>query len=291
MYVWCEYVCVQHTSVQFSLSVVSDSLQPHESQHARPPCPSPTPRFTQTHVHQVSDAIQPSHPLSSLSSPDPNPSQHQGLFQRVNSLREVAKVLEFQLQHQSFQWTPRADLLQNGLVGFPCSPRDSQESFPTPQFKSIDLQHSAVFTVQFSHPYMTTGKTIALTRQTFVGKVMPLLLNMLSRLVITLLPRSKCLNFMAAVTICSDFGAPKNKVWQFPLFPHLFPMKWWDQMPWSSFSECWANFFTLLFHFHQEGFEFLFTFCHKGGVICNILQLYWINIAIIIAKPTILWRS
>ena len=59
---------------------------------------------------------------------------------------------------------------------------------------------------------MTTGKTIALTRQTFVGKVMPLLLNMLSRLVITLLPRSKCLNFMAAVTICSDFGAPKNKV-------------------------------------------------------------------------------
>ena len=69
------------------------------------------PEFTQTHVHQVGDAIQPSHPLSSPSPPAPNPSQHQGLFQWVNSSHEVAKVLEFQLQHQSFQWTPRTDLL------------------------------------------------------------------------------------------------------------------------------------------------------------------------------------
>ena len=67
--------------------------------------------FTQTHVHRVGDAIQPPHPLSSPSPPAPNPSQHQGLFQWVNSLHEVAKVLEFQLQHQSFQWTPRTDLL------------------------------------------------------------------------------------------------------------------------------------------------------------------------------------
>ena len=67
------------SSVQFSRSVVSDSLQPHELQHARPPCPSP--EFTQTHVHQVSDAIQPSHPLSSPSPLAPNPSQHQSLFQ------------------------------------------------------------------------------------------------------------------------------------------------------------------------------------------------------------------
>ena len=67
--------------------------------------------FTQTHTHWVGDAIQPFHPLSSPSPPAPNPSQHQGLFQRVNSLHEVAKVLEFQLQHQSFQWTPRTDLL------------------------------------------------------------------------------------------------------------------------------------------------------------------------------------
>ena len=79
--------------------------------------------------------------------------------------------------------------------------------------KASVLWHSAFFTVQLSHPYMTTGKTIALTRQAFVGKVMSLLLNMLSRLVITFLPRSKRLfNFVAAVTICSDFGAQKNKV-------------------------------------------------------------------------------
>ena len=78
--------------------------------------------------------------------------------------------------------------------------------------KASILQCSAFFTVQLSHPYMTTGKTIALTRWNFVGKVMSLLLNMLSRLVITFLPRSKRLNFMAAVTIYSDFGAPKNKV-------------------------------------------------------------------------------
>ena len=69
------------------------------------------PEFTQTHVHLVGDAIQPSHPLLSRSPPDPNPFQHQGLFQWVNSSHEVAKVLEFQLQHQSFQWTPGTDLL------------------------------------------------------------------------------------------------------------------------------------------------------------------------------------
>ena len=69
------------------------------------------PGFTQTHVYRVGDAIQPSHPLSSPSPPAPNPSQHQGLFQWINSSHEVAKVLELQLQHQSFQWTPRTDLL------------------------------------------------------------------------------------------------------------------------------------------------------------------------------------
>ena len=93
------------------------------------------PKFTQTHAHWVGDAIQPFYPLLSSSPPAPIPSQHQGLFQRVNSSHEVAKVLEFQLQHQSFQWTSRTDLLQDGLVGSFCSPRDSQESSPTPQFK------------------------------------------------------------------------------------------------------------------------------------------------------------
>ena len=105
--------------------------------------------------------------------------------------------------------------------------------------KASILRHPAFFTVQLSHPYMTTGKTIALTRWTFVGEEMSLLFNMLPRLVTTFLPRSKrfccccCFNFMAAVTIFSDFGAPKNKVWHCFQFPHLFAMKWWDQMPWS----------------------------------------------------------
>ena len=108
--------------------------------HSRPGLPvhHQLPELTQTHVHRVSDAIQPSHPLSSPSSPAPNPSQHQSLFQWVNSSHELAKVLEFQLQHHSFQRNPRVDLLQNGLVGSPCSPRDSQESSPKPQFKSIN---------------------------------------------------------------------------------------------------------------------------------------------------------
>ena len=96
------------------------------------------PEFTQTHVHWVGDAIQPSHPLSSPSPPARNPSQHQCLFQWVSSLHQVTKVLEFQLQHQFFQWTRRTDLLYDGLAGSPCRPRDSQESFPTPQFKSIN---------------------------------------------------------------------------------------------------------------------------------------------------------
>ena len=109
------------------------------------------PEFTQTHVHRVGDAIRPSHPLSSPFLPAPSPSQHQSLFQWVNSSHEVAKVLEFQLQHHSLQRNPRADLLQNGLVGSPCSPRDSQESSPIPQFKSINslalsLLHSPTLT-------------------------------------------------------------------------------------------------------------------------------------------------
>ena len=88
-------------------------------------------------IHWVSDAIQPSWPLLSPSSPSFNLSQHQGLCKWVSSSHQVAKVLEFQLQHQSFQWIFRTNFLQDRLVGFPCSPRDSRESSPTPQFKGI----------------------------------------------------------------------------------------------------------------------------------------------------------
>ena len=148
--------------------------------------------FTQTHVHCVGDAIQPSHPLSSPSPPALNLSQHQGLFKWVSSSHQVAKVLEFQLQHQSFQWTPRLisfrmdwlDLLAvQGTLKSLLQPHSSKASI---------LWHLAYFTVQLSHPYMTSGKTIALTRQTFVGRVMSLIFNILSKLVITFLPRSSC---------------------------------------------------------------------------------------------------
>ena len=113
IYQWPISIFAQHqfSSVQFSRSVVSDSLWPHESQHARPPIHHQLLEFTQTHAHRVGDAIQPSHPLSSPSPPAPKPSQYQGLFHWVNSSHEVAKVLEFQLHHQSFQWTPRTDVL------------------------------------------------------------------------------------------------------------------------------------------------------------------------------------
>ena len=94
--------------------------------------------ITNSQSSRVGDAIQTSHPLSSPSPPALNLSQHQGLFKWVSPSHQVAKVLEFQLQPQSFQWTPRVALLQNGLVGSPCRPRDSQESSPTPQFKSIN---------------------------------------------------------------------------------------------------------------------------------------------------------
>ena len=108
---------VKHTSVQFSSVAQLCSILCDPMNRSPPGLPvhHQLPEFTQTHAHRVGDAIQPSHPLSSPSPSAPNPSQHQGLFQWVNSSHEVAKVLEFQLKHQSFQWTPRTYLLQDGL--------------------------------------------------------------------------------------------------------------------------------------------------------------------------------
>ena len=145
-------------------------------------------KFTQTHVHRVSDAIQPSHPLSSPSPPAPN---HQSLFQWVNSSHEVAKYWSLSFSIIPSKEIPglnsfRMDWLELLAVqGIPKSLLQHHNS------KASILWHSAFFIAQLSHPYMTTGKTIALTRRTFVGKVTSLLLNMLSRLVITFLPRSK----------------------------------------------------------------------------------------------------
>ena len=143
----------QFSSVAQSCPTLCDPMN-----HSTPGLPvhHKLPEFTQTQVHRVSDAIQPSHPLSFPSPPALNTSQHQSLFQWVSSSHEVAKVLEFQLQHHSLQRNPRADLHQNGLVGSPCRPRDSQESSPTPQFKSINssafsLLHSPTLTSIHDH--------------------------------------------------------------------------------------------------------------------------------------------
>ena len=158
------------------------------------------PEFTQIHVHRVSDAIQPSHLLSSPSPPTFNLSQHQGLFSESVLLVRWPKYWSFSFNVSSNEYS--------GLISFRVDWLDLlvvqvtlksllQHTVKKHQFFSTQLsflfflQHSAFFSVQFSHPCMTIGKTVALTRWTFVGKVMSLLFNMLSRLVITFLPRSK----------------------------------------------------------------------------------------------------
>ena len=170
-------ICI--SSVQFSRSVVSDSLRPHESQHARPPCVHhQLPEFTQTLVHRVSDAIQPSHPLSSPSPLAPNPSQHRVFSNESTLPMRWPKYWSF-----SFSIIPSKEI--PGLISFRMDWLDllavqrTLKSLLQHSSKASILQHSAFFTVQLSHPYITTGKTIALTRRTFVGKVMSLLLNML----------------------------------------------------------------------------------------------------------------
>ena len=157
------------------------------------------PEFTETHDHWVGDAIQPSHPPSS-----PSPalilSQHQGPFKWVSSSSQVAKVLEFQLQHQSFQWTPGLISLRMDWLDL-LAVQGTLKSLQHHNSKASILLCSAFYIVQPSHPYMTTGKIITLTRRTFVGKVMSLHLNMLSTLVITFLPRSLSL-FLSYLFLC-----------------------------------------------------------------------------------------
>ena len=149
--------------------------------------------FTQTHVHWVSHAIQPSHPLSSPSPPALNLSQHQ-----IFSNESVLCIRWRKYWSFSFSISPSNECL--GLISFRMDWLDLlavqgtlKSLLQHHSSKASILRHSAFFIVQLSHPYMATGKTIALTRRTFVGKVMSLLLNMLSRLVIAFLPRSKCL--------------------------------------------------------------------------------------------------
>ena len=149
IYKWPISTWIESKSLVFQISSVTQSCltlcSPMDCSTPGLPVHDQLLEFTQTHVHWVGDAIQPSHPLLSRSPPTFNLSQHQGLFQWVSSLHQVTKILEF----------------QDGLVGSPCSPRDSQESSPTSQLKSINSLVLSFLYGPILTPSMTTGKTIA----------------------------------------------------------------------------------------------------------------------------------
>ena len=180
----------QFSSVQFRRSVVSDSLRPHELQHTRLPCPSPTPG-----VHSdLRPSSQWCHPAIS-SSVIPFSSCPQSLPAWVFSKESALHMRWPKYWSFSFSIIPSKEI--PGLISFRMDWLDLlavqgtlKSLLQHHSLKASTLRCSAFYTVQLSHPYMTTGKTIALTRWTFVGKVMSLLFNMLCRLVITFLPRS-----------------------------------------------------------------------------------------------------
>ena len=172
---------------------MSDSLQPHESQHARPPCPSPTPG-----VHSDSRPLSLWCHSAIWSSDVPFSSCPQSLPASVFSNESTLHMRWPKYWTFSFSIIPSKE--HPGLISFRMDWLDHlavqgtlKSLLQHHRSKATILQCSAFFTVQLSHPYMTTGKTIALTRRNFVGKVMSLVFNMLSRLVVTFLPRSKCL--------------------------------------------------------------------------------------------------
>ena len=186
---------VQFSSVQFSSVTQScpTLCEPMNSSTPGLPVHQQLPEFTQTHVHRIDDAIQPSHPLLSPSPPAPTPPSIR-VFSNESALRiRWPKYWSF-----SFSISPSNE--HPGLISFRMDWLDFLAVQGTLKSllqhcssKASILQCSAFFTVQRSHPYMTTGKTIALTRCTFAGKVISLLFKMLSRLIITFLPRSKLL--------------------------------------------------------------------------------------------------
>ena len=217
---------------QFSHTVVSDSLRPHGWSQARLPSPSPMPRTYSNSFHRVGDAIPPYHPLPSPSPPAFNLSQHQGLFQWVILHIKWPKNWSF-----SFSISPSNEY--SGLISFRMEWLDFlavQETLKSllqcHSSKASILRHLTFFIVQLSHPYMTTGKTIALTRWTFVGKVMSPVFNMLPRLVIAFLPRSKCLlipwlQSPSAVTVEPKKIKSVTVFQRFPIY-----------LPWSDGTRC-----------------------------------------------------
>ena len=220
------------SSVQFSCSFMSDSLRLHIPQHARPPWPSPTPG-----VH--------SNPCPLSQWCHPTISSSVILFSSclqsflVSGSFQVSQILHIRWpRYQSFSFSISPSNEYSGLISFRIDWFDLLAVQRT--LKSL-LQHhsskisilrcSAFFMVQLSHPYMTTGKTIVLTRWTFVSKVMSLLFNMLPRFVIAFIPRSKHLLISWLLLLSTVILKPKKmNLPLFPLFLHLFTMKWWDRI-------------------------------------------------------------
>ena len=193
----------------------------------------------QTCVHQVSDAIQPSHPLWSSSPPAFNLSQHQGLFRWVRSSYQVTKVLELHFQNQSFQLIFRTDSFRIDwfdVLAVLESPKTLKSLLEHHSSKASVLWHSAFFIVQLSHLYITAGKAIALTIWTFLDKTMSLSFNMLSRLIIAFLPRSKYLLILWLQLTFAVILEPKKIVcYCFPIY-----------LPWSDGTECHDLHFWML---------------------------------------------
>ena len=193
-----------NTSVQFSSVAQSCSTLCNPMDFSTPGfhVHHQLPEFIQIHVYWVGDAIQPSHPLSSPSLLAFHLSQHQGLFQWVSSSHQVARVLEFQFQHQSFQWIFRLISFRIDWFDFLAIQGTLKSLLQHHSSKASILWCSVFFMVQLSHPYMTTGKTIALTRWTLVSKVMCLLFNILSRLL--------CLVAQSCLILCNtmDYRPP-----------------------------------------------------------------------------------
>ena len=176
---------------QFSRSIVSTLCNPMNHSTPGLPVHHQFPEFTQTHIHPVHDAIQPSHPGSSPSPPALNPSQHQSFpMSQLFALR-WPKYWSFSFSIIPSKEIPGLISLRMDWLDLLAVQGTLKSLLQHHSSKAPILQHSAFFTVQLSYPYTTTGKAIALTRWTFVGKVMSLLMNLLSRMVITFLPRSK----------------------------------------------------------------------------------------------------
>ena len=192
------------------------------------------PEPTQTHVHWVSDAIQPSHPLPSPSPPAPIPPSIR-VFSNESALRiRWPKYCSFSFNVSPSNEHPKLISFRMDWLDFFAVQVTRKSLLQHHSSKASILQYSAFFTVQLSHPYMTTRKTTALTTQTFVDKVMSLLFNMLSRLIITFLPSSKCLLISWLQSPSAMILKPKKiKSATVSTVSHLCAMKWWDWIPWS----------------------------------------------------------